>query len=67
MKKKTAFWLMVTVAVIAGLALILSETGTIPEWLYLAVLVAGFPLFVLFLGLWWMAREGDADIPFMGY
>jgi hypothetical protein len=67
MKKKTAFWLMVTVAVIAGLALILSETGTIQEWLYLAVLVAGFPLFVLFLGLWWMAREGDADIPFMGY
>ncbi|NYT16575.1 MAG: hypothetical protein GKC06_01000 [Methanomicrobiales archaeon] len=67
MKKKTAFWLMVTVAVIAVLALILSETGTIPEWLYLAVLVAGFPLFVLFLGLWWMAREGDADIPFMGY
>ena len=67
MKKKTAFWLMVTVAVIAVLALILWETGTIPEWLYLAVLVAGFPLFVLFLGLWWMAREGDADIPFMGY
>ena len=67
MKKKTAFRLMVTVAGIAGLALILSETGTIPEWLYLAVLVAGFPLFVLFLGLWWMAREGDADIPFMGY
>jgi len=67
MKKKTAFWLMVTVAVITGLALILSETGTIPEWLYLSVLVAGFPLFVLFLGLWWMAREGDADIPFMGY
>ncbi|MCG7854811.1 MAG: hypothetical protein MIO88_03040 [Methanoregulaceae archaeon] len=67
MKKKTAFWLMVTVAVIAVLALILSETGTIPEWFYLAVLVAGFPLFILFLGLWWMAREGDADIPFMGY
>ena len=67
MKKKIAFWLMVTVAVIAVLAMILSETGTIPEWLYLAVLVAGFPLFVLSLGLWWMAREGDADIPFMGY
>jgi hypothetical protein len=67
MKKKTAFWLMVTVAVIAGFALILSAAGTIPDWLYLAVLVADFPLFVLFLGLWWMAREGDADIPFMGY
>lgn len=67
MKKNTAFWLMVTVAVVAGLALILTMAGTIPQWLYLAVLVAGFPLFVLFLGLWWMAREGDADIPFMGY
>ena len=67
MKKKTAFWLMVMVAVVAVLALLLSSAGTIPEWLYLAVLVAGFPLFVLFLGLWWMAREGDEDIPFMGY
>ena len=67
MKKKTAFWMMFMVAVIAGLALVLSSLGMIPEWLYLAVLVAGFPLFVLFLGLWWMAREGDADIPFMGY
>ncbi len=67
MKKKTAFWLMVMVAVVAVLALLLSSAGTIPEWLYLAVLVAGFPLFVLFLGLWWMACEGDEDIPFMGY
>lgn len=67
MKKKTAFWMMIMVAVVAGLALVLSFIGTIPEWLYLAVLVAGFPLFVIFLGLWWMAREGDADIPFMGY
>ncbi|NYT06880.1 MAG: hypothetical protein GKC05_01295 [Methanomicrobiales archaeon] len=67
MKKKTAFRLMVVVAVVSGLALVLARAGTIPEWLYLAVLVAGFPLFVVFLGLWWMAREGDADIPFMGY
>jgi thiamine transporter ThiT len=67
MKKKTAFRLMVTVVVVSAIAMILSFAGTIPEWLYLAVLVAGFPVFVLSLGLWWMAREGDADIPFMGY
>jgi energy-converting hydrogenase A subunit I len=32
-----------------------------------AVLIIAFPLFVVFLGLWWSAREGEEDIPFLGY
>jgi hypothetical protein len=31
------------------------------------VLIIAFPLFVVFLGLWWSAREGKEDIPFLGY
>jgi hypothetical protein len=31
------------------------------------VLIIAFPLFVVFLGLWWSAREGEEDIPFLGY
>jgi hypothetical protein len=41
--------------------------GFIPLLLYEALLVVLFPVFVLSLGLWWMAREHDADIPFLGY
>jgi hypothetical protein len=31
------------------------------------VLIIAFPLFVIFLGLWWSAPEGEEDIPFLGY
>jgi len=39
----------------------------IPSLYYEALLVVDFPLFVLSTGIWWMARERDADIPFLGY
>lgn len=38
-----------------------------PAWYYEAFLVADFPIFLLSTGLWWMAREKNADIPFLGY
>jgi hypothetical protein len=31
------------------------------------ILILTFPLFALFLFLWWSAPEGTEDIPFMGY
>jgi hypothetical protein len=31
------------------------------------VLIIAFPLFVISLGLWWSAAEGEEDIPFLGY
>jgi len=67
MKKKTAFILMLAAGVAGVVAIALWVLDLIPLWLYEAVLVIDFPLFVLFLGLWWMAREGEADIPFLGY
>ncbi|MFA5296261.1 MAG: hypothetical protein WC382_12180 [Methanoregulaceae archaeon] len=67
MKKKTAGRIAGIAAVAGTGATLLSELGTVPPWLGIAVIVVTFPLFVLFLGLWWMARETDADIPFLGY
>jgi uncharacterized membrane protein YfcA len=51
--------------IVAGL--LLEVGGFIPQLLYEAFLVLLFPVFVLCLGLWWMARERDKDIPFLGY
>ncbi|HOT02838.1 MAG TPA: hypothetical protein PK069_01495 [Methanolinea sp.] len=67
MKKQYALALMLVAAVPAAGTMVLSHQGLIPFWVYAAVLIAGFPLFVLGLGLYWMAREGEADIPFLGY
>ncbi len=67
MKKQYALALMLVAAVPGAGANVLNHQGLIPFWAYAAVLIAGFPLFVLGLGLYWMAREGEADIPFLGY
>ncbi len=42
-------------------------TGQIAPWIAEVLLVVAFPVFVLSLGLWWMASEGKEDIPFIGY
>ena len=67
MKKQYALALALVAAGsgIAGMAL--NMVHTLPDWAYMGVLVIAFPLFVLGLGLYWMAREGEADIPFLGY
>ncbi|OPX67011.1 MAG: hypothetical protein A4E37_01679 [Methanoregulaceae archaeon PtaB.Bin056] len=67
MKKKYALALMLGAAVPGAGAIVLNHLGIIPFWAYAAVLIAGFPLFLLGLGLFWMAREGKADVPFLGY
>jgi len=46
---------------------ILNMLGILPLWLYAAVLVLSFPVFIIGLYLWWMAKEGKEDIPFIGY
>ncbi|HII77113.1 MAG TPA: hypothetical protein HA264_08815 [Methanolinea sp.] len=67
MNKQYALALMLVSAVSAAGALALNYWGILPFWAYAAVLIAGFPLFLLGLGLYWMAREGEADMPFLGY
>jgi hypothetical protein len=54
--------------VAAGIAAgMMNMLGIIPLWVYAAVLVLSFPVFVIGLYLWWMAKEGREDIPFIGY
>lgn len=67
MKKRDALVLTLVAAGIAGLATVLNGLEEFPGWAYAAVLVIAFPLFVLGLGMYWMAREGEEDIPFLGY
>lgn len=67
MKKRDALVLTLVAAGIAGTAVLLNMLEVLPGWAYAAVLVIAFPLFVLGLGLYWMAREGEEDIPFLGY
>ena len=41
--------------------------GTLPLWSAGLLIVVAFPFFVVLLGLWWNASEGEGDIPFIGY
>ena len=67
MKKTTAAVMVWLFAGVGFAAWILWFVEILPLWAYEAVLVADVPLFVLMLGLWWMAREREPDIPFIGY
>jgi len=67
MRKKTLLMTMLVAGIIILIALLLNIAGVIPLWLYQAVIVIAFPVFALFLGLWWMAPDREGDIPFIGY
>lgn len=67
MKKEYALALTLVAAGSGIAAMALTMGKILPGWAYMGVLVIAFPLFVLGLGLYWMAREGEADIPFLGY
>lgn len=67
MKKTHALALTLAAAGSSLAAMVLSMLHILPAWAYAGVLVISFPLFVLGLGLYWMAREGKEDIPFLGY
>ena len=67
MRKKPLLMIMLVAGMTILFALLLNMAGMIPLWLYQAVIVIAFPIFVLFLGLWWMAPDREGDIPFIGY
>ena len=67
MRKKTLLMIVLLAGMTILIALSLNAAGLIPLWLYQAVLVIVFPVFALFLGLWWMAPDREGDIPFIGY
>ena len=49
------------------IGLILQQGGILSLAVYEAVLVVCFPIVVICVFLWWMAREHGEDIPFIGY
>jgi hypothetical protein len=67
MKKKIAFIMVLLTGFAGVVATLIWILDLIPAMYYEALLVVDFPLFVLSMGLWWMARERDSDIPFVGY
>jgi len=58
-------------ALITGALLVIGfvlwQNGTLPLVGYEAIIVVCFPICVICLFLWWMAREHGEDIPFIGY
>jgi hypothetical protein len=65
--KRIAGKLVAAGVVACGTAFALNWYGWIPLWVFAAVVVLAFPPAVLALFLWWMADEGEGDIPFIGY
>jgi hypothetical protein len=65
-KEKLRAVVVITGALL-GIGLLLQQSGIIPLVGYEAMVVVCFPIFVLSLFLWWMAREHGQDIPFIGY
>lgn len=66
-KKGTALVLVIMTLGVSVLSALLTMNGILPVWLFQTTLVLAFPLFVVSLGLWWMAGEKEGDIPFLGY
>lgn len=68
MRKRERFRAM---AVITGAIMVIGsllwQGGLLPLAGYEAVVVVCFPVFLISLFLWWMAREHGEDIPFIGY
>jgi hypothetical protein len=65
--KHSAKKLVAAGMVACGTAFVLNWYGWIPFWASAAITVLAFPMAVLALFLWWMADEGEGDIPFIGY
>lgn len=65
--KQIAGKLLATGVIACAVAFILRGYGWIPLWVFAAIVVLAFPPAVLALFLWWMADEGEGDIPFIGY
>jgi hypothetical protein len=65
-KEKLRVLALVTGALLV-IGFLLQQSDIIPLVGYEAMIVVCFPVFVISVFLWWMAREHGADIPFIGY
>ncbi|WP_292521369.1 hypothetical protein [Methanoculleus sp.] len=67
MKKQTALIAGLAAGGIGVAAGILAAAGYLPVWAAEILAVVTFPAFVIFIALWWNAKSGEEDIPFIGY
>jgi hypothetical protein len=67
MKRTLAGGIAFASALFMIIGLLLEIPGLISQGIYEMLLVVLFPVFIICLGLWWMARDHDEDIPFIGY
>lgn len=67
MKKQKALVIGLFAGGIAVAAGLLAALGVIPALAAELLAVIAFPAFVIFIALWWNAKSGEEDIPFIGY
>jgi hypothetical protein len=67
MKKQTALITGLAAGGVSVAAGLLAAGGYLPVWAAELLTIVAFPVFVIFIALWWNAKSGDEDIPFIGY
>lgn len=67
MKKQTALITGLAAGGASVAAGLLAAGGYLPVWTAELLTIVAFPAFVIFIALWWNAKSGDEDIPFIGY
>lgn len=67
MKKQTALIVGLAAGLVAAATGLLAALGYIPALAAELIAVVAFPAFVIFIALWWNAKPGEEDIPFIGY
>ncbi|WOX57440.1 hypothetical protein [Methanoculleus receptaculi] len=67
MKKQTALIVGLAAGLVAAATGLLAALGYLPALAAELIAVVAFPAFVIFIALWWNAKPGEEDIPFIGY
>ena len=67
MNKQTALITGLVAGGISVVAWLLAAGGYLLVWVAELLTIITFPVFVIFIALWWNAKSGDEDIPFIGY
>jgi len=67
MNKQTALITGLLAGGISVAAWLLAAGGYLLVWIAELLTIITFPVFVIFIALWWNAKSGDEDIPFIGY
>lgn len=67
MKKQTALTIGLAAGGVSIVAWFLAVSGHLPIPAAELITIVAFPVFIIFIALWWSAKSGDEDTPFIGY